>query len=405
MGRQKKNSDKIELKNQSDLFGRVADIIEASRAKIVRSVNHTMLVAYWHVGREIVEEVQKGDPRAAYGKQIIEDLSVRLTQRFGAGFSAQSLWNFRQFYQVYADRGSEIPSPTGRDLSRSEILSPTGREFEDKGGGQALAGTKKLGAGFARNLSWSHYRALMRVKNAAARAFYENEASECGWSKDQLERQIHSAYYERILKNSGETGLSSQGRERLPGETQSPVSMLKYPYVLEFLDLPDSASLHEQRLESAIISHLQAFLLELGKGFAFVARQKRMRYEDTDLYVDLVFYNCIIKCYLLIDLKIGELSHKDVGQMDSYVRMFDDLFTATDDNPTVGLILCTEKNETVAKYSVLSDRKNIFASKYMLYLPTEQELAEELQKERRLIEDRIAEKGLPWGSASSEPKE
>ncbi len=243
--------------------------------------------------------------------------------------------------------------------------------------------------GFKPNLSWSHYRALMRVQNEAARGFYETEASECSWTKAQLERQIHSAYYERILKNNGQAGLLSTDRERLQGERLSPAAVLKSPYVLEFLDIPDGAALHEKTLESAVISHLQAFLLELGKGFALVARQKRMRYEDTDLYVDLVFYNCVLKCYVLIDLKIGELSHQDVGQMDSYVRMFEDLYTAPDDNPTVGLILCTEKNEAVARYSVLNDRDKIFASKYMLYLPTEKELADELKKERRLIEERL----------------
>ena len=169
------------------------------------------------------------------------------------------------------------------------------------------------------------------------------------------------------------------------------IESLKNPYILEFLGLPDTTTLHETQLESAIITHLQAFLLELGKGFAFVARQKRLRFEETDLYVDLVFYNCILKCYLLIDLKMGELSHQDVGQMDGYVRLFDDLFTVDDDNPTIGLILCTEKNEAVAKYSVLRDRRQIFASRYMLYLPTEEELTRELTRERRLIEAQLAD--------------
>lgn len=201
----------------------------------------------------------------------------------------------------------------------------------------------------------------MRVQNTDARNFYENEAAECNWTKAQLERQIHSAYYERIVRKNGPKALEAADRERLPGEPQNSVAILKSPYVLEFLDLPDPPALPERQLESAIISQLQTFLLEPGKGFAFVARQKRMRYEDTDWYVDLVFYNCILKCYLLIDLKIGALSHQDVGQMDSYVRMFEDLHTAPDDNPTVGLILCTEKNETVARYSVLNDRQQIFA--------------------------------------------
>jgi len=243
---------------------------------------------------------------------------------------------------------------------------------------------------FSPHLSWSHYRALMRVVKPAARDFYEREAIECGWDKRSLERQIHSQYYERMLASQNPQQMIESARREVAPHKEG-LESLKNPYVLEFLGLPEVSSLHEKQLESAIITHLQNFLLELGKGFAFVARQKRMRFEDTDLYVDLVFYNCILKCYLLIDLKIGEISHKDVGQMDGYVRMFDAQYTATDDNPTIGLILCTEKNEAVAKYSVLNDRKQIFASKYMLYLPTEKELALELERERRLIEAHLAE--------------
>lgn len=262
----------------------------------------------------------------------------------------------------------------------NQISSRTGRELSNESF-----------QGFSPQLSWSHYRALMRVKNEKARLFYEQEAIECGWSKAQLERQIHSFYYERIISNRGEAGLTASDRERLPGNPSSPETILKSPYVLEFLGLPDSPSLRETTLEQTIISHLQKFLLELRKGFAFVGRQKRLRFDDTDLYIDLVFYNCIIKCYLLIDLKMGKLSYKDVGQMDGYVRMFDDLYTADDDNPTIGLVLCTKKNEAVAKYSVLSERKQIFASKYMLYLPSEDELKLELEKERKMIEEYLGE--------------
>jgi predicted nuclease of restriction endonuclease-like (RecB) superfamily len=193
-----------------------------------------------------------------------------------------------------------------------------------------------------------------------------------------------------MLKSQQPKDMLRSGHEIATTTTRA-IDSLKDPYVLEFLDLPDVPLLHEKELEAAIITQLQDFMMELGKGFAFVARQKRMRFEDTDLYVDLVFYNCILKCYLLIDLKIGELTHRDVGQMDSYVRMFDDLYTAKDDNPTIGLILCTDKNDAVAKYSVISERKQIFASKYMLYLPTEEELANELLRERRLIEEKLKE--------------
>ena len=244
--------------------------------------------------------------------------------------------------------------------------------------------------GFSPHLSWSHYRALMRVGNDDARRFYESEAAACGWDKRTLERHIHSQFYERMLKSQDPHAMLEKAR-KADHPRDAAIETLKNPYVFEFLGLPEVSILHETQLEAAIITHLQTFLLELGKGFAFVARQKRLHFDDTDLYVDLIFYNCILKCYLLIDLKIGEISHQDVGQMDGYVRLFDDLYRARDDNPTIGLILCTKKNEAVARYSVLNERRQIFASKYMLYLPTEEELARELAKERRLIEAALEE--------------
>jgi len=251
------------------------------------------------------------------------------------------------------------------------------------------AGSESL-FGFSPQLSWSHYRALMRVEKPEARDFYEQEVIAGGWDKRTLERQIHSFYYERLLKSQQPEKMLTEGRQTLASPDPA-IATLKNPYVLEFLGLPEVAALRESELEKAILSCLQAFLMELGKGFALVARQKRLRIGEDDRYVDLVFYHCRLKFYLLIDLKIGELTHGDVGQMDGYVRMFDDLEAGQGDNPTIGLILCAEKNEAVAKYSVLKDRKQIFASKYMLYLPTEAELSREIQRERRLIEDRAAD--------------
>ena len=310
---------------------------------------------------------------------------------------------------MYAGRAA-ILSPTGRELPEDVKLSPPGRELApvEKGppaGDEPDSGEKvhpsggdstpiekrcpaggELSAGFSPRLSWSHYRALMRVADPAPRAFYEREAAECGWSKVQLERQIQSSYYQRILANRGEAGLPSQGRERLPGEPMSAGQVLKSPYVLEFLGLPDSPELHENAFEQAIIDNLQTFLLELGKGFSFVARQKHIRFDDDDFYVDLVFYNFMLKCFVLIDLKIGKLTHQDVGQMDGYVRLFEDSFKVPGDNPTIGLILCSDKGQTVAKYSVLSEGRQIFASKYLQFLPSERELKLEIEKERRLIE-------------------
>ncbi len=366
------------------LFERVTIILEQARANVVRSVNSNMVLAYWLIGREIVEEAQAGAERAEYGKQVIEKLSRQLTDTLGKGFSIANLKRFRQFYQAFQDR-LEISSPTG-------IFLPG--ESDPRQGANSAAilslseeeSTVAAGRPFDPNLSWSHYRALMRVSKLEARDFYELEAVECGWTKVQLERQIQTSYYERILQNKGPNGLLPANRERLPGDPVPPVNILKSPYVLEFLDLPDSPDLHESDLEQAIINNLQSFLLEMGKGFSFVARQKKINFDGDNFYIDLVFYNFVIKCFLLIDLKIGKLSHRDVGQMDGYVRLFEDRFKVVGDNPTIGLILCSDKSEAVARYSVLNEGKQIFASKYLQFLPSEEELKIEIEKERKLIE-------------------
>jgi predicted nuclease of restriction endonuclease-like (RecB) superfamily len=380
------------MQNNS-LLDRVVQILEQARANVVRAVNSSMVTAYWLIGREIVLELQGGDDRAEYGKQVIENLSIKLSEKYGNGFSTTNLKYFRTFYLAYPNRLVEIGRPMGDEFPDVSIGRPTGAEFahdELKKPHESDPAGSNFEQCFSPQLSWSHYRALMRVAKPDARDFYEQEAIEGGWDKRSLERQIHSQYYERMLVSQNPQQMIESARREIVPRTEG-IDSLKNPYVLEFLGLPEVSSLHEKQLESAIITHLQSFLLELGKGFAFVARQKRMRFDESNLYVDLVFYNCILKCYLLIDLKIGETSHQDVGQMDGYVRMFDAQYTAPDDNPTIGLILCAEKNEAVAKYSVLNDRKQIFASKYMLYLPTEKELALELERERRLIEAHLGE--------------
>jgi len=402
------NRDSILNENNPDsstLFDRVVSIIEQARANTVRAINSNMVVSYWLIGREIVEDIQAGRERADYGRQTTEELSENLTRHYGKGFSAANLRLFRKFYLEYSDRSiddSRQNNPVTHSLSSSE---KTGRAYDsatfinDEFVTQRVQNSKgyplgalfddgELNVGLNPRLSWSHYRALMRVKKKDARLFYEQETAECSWDRRTLERHIRSQYYERMLKSQQPEDLRKSGREMTISSSIA-IDSLKDPYVLEFLDLPEISVLHESHLEAAIITHLQSFLMELGKGFAFVGRQKRMRFADTDLYVDLVFYNCILKCYLLVDLKMGELSYRDVGQMDGYVRMFDDLYIAEDDNPTIGLILCTDKNDAVARYSVLSERKQIFASKYMLYLPTEEELATELRRERCLIEERL----------------
>lgn len=403
MSKPRKN---VAAEHPDALFGRVVSILEQAQGNVIRAVNTNMVLAYWLIGREIVQELQGGEERAEYGKQVLEALSGRLTERYGKGFSPTTLQYFRKFYLAYPDRCAGISRPPGVEsvapLIEQEISRPLGAESSEAPissppGIELLPAQKshpasdELPHGFSPHLSWSHYRALMRVENVAARDFYEREASECGWSKVQLERQIHSFYYDRIVANRGVKGLLPEGRERLPGERVQPSHLLKSPMVLEFLGLPDSRELHESRLEQAIIDNLQNFLLELGKGFSFVARQKRIRFGDDDFYIDLVFYNYVLKCFLLIDLKIGKLTHADVGQMDGYVRLYEDRFKIPGDNPTIGLLLCSDKSEAVAKYSILNENKQIFASKYLPNLPTEEQLRLEIEKERHLIESTLEE--------------
>ncbi len=370
----KNKIEKIDVDGEQ-LFDRVVSILEQARGNVVRAVNSNMVLAYWLIGREIVEEIQGGDARAEYGKQVVSALSEQLTKKYGKGFSSATLWRFRQLYQVYIARFG-ILAPAGRESATSKKQYPAGAKLE---------------SGFNPLLTWSHYRALMRVKNEKARDFYEQESVECGWNKVQLERQIRTSYFERIIANDGEAGLLPAGRERLPGERVNPVHILKSPMVLEFLDLPNGPTLHESKLEQAIVNNLQSFLLELGKGFSFVARQKHIRFDEDDFYIDLVFYNYVLKCFLLIDLKMDKLTHQDIGQMDGYVRLYEDQFKIEGDNPTIGLILCADKSEAVAKYSVLSDSQQLFAAKYLKVLPTEEELKLEIERERKMIEFEMGE--------------
>ncbi|MDL1978795.1 MAG: PDDEXK nuclease domain-containing protein [Deltaproteobacteria bacterium] len=369
-----------------NLFDRVVSILEQARSNVVRAVNNNMVIAYWLIGREVVQQIQGGDERAEYGKQIIEQLSAELNNKYGRGFSTTNLRYFRTFHTTYSDRIPEIRhigggefKATGNRHTQSGVLAAMGMAVKQIG----------IKRGFSPNLGWSHYRALMNVEHQNERLFYEIEAEAEGWEVKHLERQIHTFLFARILKSRDKRivlELACQGQR-----INTPADTIKNPYILDFLGLPDSRVHHESEIEKAIIDNLQLFLLELGKGFAFVGRQKRMQFDDDYFYIDLVFYNCILKCYLLIDLKIGELAHQDVGQMDSYIRMFDDKYIAEGDNPTIGLILCAKKNKTIARYSVLNDSKQLFASKYMLYLPTEEELRRELERERRLIEEAQSE--------------
>lgn len=328
---------------ENEFYHTIKNILEGARRKVYATANSAMVQAYWHIGQAIVEEQSKGT-RAENGS-FLRALSKRLTQDFGKGFTTANLRNMRQFYLTFPDR---------------QALSP--------------------------HLSWSHYRLLMRVQDGRARQYYLEECCAAGWSTRQLERQINSFCYERALASRDKNSVRREIESLEPGQT--PEDTIRDPYVLEFLGLPQSDHLYEKDLESALLGQLQDFLLELGRGFSFVARQKRIDLDGESFYIDLVFYNYILKCFVLIDLKVGKLTHQDIGQMDTYVRIYDELQRGLDDNPTIGLILCSEKNEAIAKYSVLSDGGQIFASRYQLTLPTAEELEQYLEAERRRFDDR-----------------
>ena len=369
----RKAPDPSLARSAEPLYQEIRAVLESARAGAYRAVNAAMVQAYWHVGRLIVEHEQGGAKRAAYGGAVLDDLSQRLMAEFGRGFDVTNLRKMRQFYRMF-----EI-----RDAVRLE----SGKMKRDAL--RLISGVEPIRHRACDALSWSHYRLLMQVENPAAREWYMNEAAEQHWSTRQLERQIAVLYYERLLASRKKVPVRKEAREKLAAVT--PEQFIRDPYVLEFLDLKDYPALRESAVEQAIIDNLQTFLLELGKGFSFVARQRRMRFEDEGFYVDLVFYNYLLRCFVLIDLKVGKLTHQDIGQMDSYVRMFDAHARPKGDNPTIGLILCSKKNEAIAKYSVLNEGSQIFAAKYVKVLPTERELTREIERERRLIDARHAD--------------
>ena len=358
-----------ELGKLNSLYSDIRTVLEEARSAAYRAVNFAMVRAYWQIGCLIVESEQQGQERAEYGKAVLQELSQRLTREFGKGYSIQSLRNMRQFYTTFSKRSALRSESRGS----TQLVSP--QYFE------------KCSA-LRSELTWTHYKVLMRVEKPDAREWYMNEAADQNWSTRQLDRQVSVLYYERLLASREKGSVKQEASEKM--SALAPEQFIRDPYVLEFLDLRDYPGLRESKVEQAIIDKLQHFLLELGKGFSFVARQKRMRFENEDFYVDLVFYNFILKCFVLIDLKIGNLTHQDIGQMDGYVRMFEEQYKVEGDNPTIGVILCSKKNEAIARYSVLKESKQLFASKYMLYLPTEEELRLELERERKLIEEMTA---------------
>ncbi|BDU40838.1 PDDEXK nuclease domain-containing protein [Vibrio nigripulchritudo] len=345
-------SDKTPQGEQTALLANIRQLLNQGRKQVAVAVNTAMVQTYWEIGRLIVEDEQQGQARAEYGKQVLKHLSASLTQEFGKGFDASNLRNMRLFYLAFPNRDA-----------------------------------------LRHNLSWTHYRTLTRIENEQARHWYMNEAIDQGWSARALDRQIGALYYERLLttqaKQQDIQPVLDEGEQKISELAVTAKDYLRDPYIFDFLGLP-SGTLQESELEQALIDNLQKFLLELGKGFAFVERQQRISTDDGDYYIDLVFYNFHLKCFLLIDLKMHKLTHQDVGQMDMYVRMYEEKKRQKDDNPTIGLILCTENNHTVAKYSVLNDSEHLFASKYMLELPTEEELRQQLEKERQHLLSQVS---------------
>jgi len=340
---------KFNKKQISTIYEQIASVIRDARAKVIRTVDTTMVHTYWYIGKYIVEEEQLGKTRAGYGKYLLLELSNKLTAEFGKGFSLTTLEYARKFYKVY---GVEKPHAL--------------RE-----------GSEKLP--FHQNLAWIHYRALMREDRKTIRDFYEAEAIKNCWSGRELERQMDSLLFERLTKSKNKKGLMKLANKG--HEIVKPEDAIKDPVILEFLDLPEAHKLIESKLEEALINNMQKFLIELGKGFAFVARQKRLTLDGQHFYADLVMYNTILHAYTTIDLKTKPLTHADLGQMQLYVNYFDMEITTPGDNPTIGLILCTRKSDKMVKYFFKEKDRKIFASKYQFHLPTEQELEIELKKE------------------------
>ena len=334
----------MEISN--NYINEIKTILKNARQKAYTAVNSAMVEAYWKIGRRIVEEEQSGRERAEYGKEIIKNLSKELTEEFGKGFGERNIRNIRQFYVLFSDY----------EKWKSLISK----------------------------LTWTHIQKVLRVSDEKARIFYLTEAAENMWSVRTLDRNISTLYYNRIVASIDKKIVENEMKEKT--KKLQAEEFIKNPVVLEFLDLPTNMSYTENELEKALTDDIQKFMMELGKGFAFVERQQHIRTENSDFYIDLVFYNYILKCFVIVELKTGKLTHQDIGQLDMYVRMYDDLKKQENDNPTIGLLLCTDTDSTVIKYSVLNDNKNLFASKYVNYLPSEEELINEIERQKILFE-------------------
>lgn len=359
------------------LVNDLRSIVSKARSKAFAAVNYSLVERNWRIGQRIVEQEQNGASRAEYGKHVIEIASAALTEEFGKGFSYTNIANYKRFYltfnnlQILQTVSEEFNNPIQQTLP-AKSSAP---HKEDK----AESAQSEL-----RLLPWSHYERLIRVEDKKAREWYAKEAFEQGWSFRTLNRNINTLYYERLLMSKKKQPVVNEMQDKTKAYQQDKLEYIKSPVVLEFLGLPEDTSLAESKLETAIINNLEKFLMEMGKGYALVARQQHIRTEENDYYIDLVFYNYLIKSFILVDLKVNRITYQDVGQMDMYLQMYDKMKKGPDDNPTIGIILCTETDSDVARYSTLAKNDQMFAAKYKLYLPNKEDLRREIERQKEL---------------------
>ena len=352
-------------------------IVSKARSKAFAAVNYSLVERNWRIGKRIVEEEQNGEARAEYGKHIIEVASAALTEEFGKGFSETNIRTFRKFFLIFRNLEIQQTVSAESNLPKQQTLSDNLSSHFQKG--QTPPAQFKL-----RLLPWSHYERLIRIEDKRARDWYAKEAFEQGWSYRTLSRNINTLYYERLLMSKDKAPVEKEMKEKTNEFQQDKLEYIKSPIVMEFLGLPSDSSLKESKLESAIIDNLEKFLMEMGKGYALVARQQHIRTEENDYYIDLVFYNYLIKSFILVDLKVNRITYQDVGQMDMYLQMYDKMRKGPDDNPTIGIILCTETDSDVARYSTLAKNDQMFAAKYKLYLPDKEDLRREIERQKEL---------------------
>lgn len=359
------------------LVNDLRSIVSKARSKAFAAVNYSLVERNWRIGQRIVEEEQNGASRAEYGKHVIEVASAALTKEFGKGFSETNIMNFKKFYLKFKEL--TIPQTLSEEFKKQkhQTLSDESSLLPQKGQTQPAQFELRL-------LPWSHYERLIRVEDKKAREWYAKEAFEQGWSYRTLNRNINTLYYERLLMSTKKQPVVDEMQDKTKAYQQDKLEYIKSPVVLEFLGLPEDTSLAESKLETAIINNLEKFLMEMGKGYALVARQQHIRTEENDYYIDLVFYNYLIKSFILVDLKVNRITYQDVGQMDMYLQMYDKMKKGPDDNPTIGIILCTETDSDVARYSTLAKNDQMFAAKYKLYLPNKEDLRREIERQKEL---------------------